>query len=254
MDLHRVFTSPIARRGVPRTVIAVGRDGWPPPPVGAPHPPGSRRHYPWRITRAARHRGARHCRPVTVRTPVSRCASAPTHHAMPCHMAHYPGGAMVGGRASRLAPYRHYTCAFSPPHPAIPFRPRPVAARTAHVPRVVRTRPPKNLCAPIHPAQKLLCPFVLKIRTTTGRAHYPGGEMVGVRASRLAPYRHYTRAYCPSGLPTCLRWFTACPRWFTTGCRGSPLAVAARHRIKTAATIGMIAAVRTEKSVRCPYK
>ena len=148
-------------------------------------------------------------------------------------------GALPGRRDGDIAPYRHYTRAFSPPHPAIPFRPRPVAARTAHVPRVVRTRPPKNLCAPIHPAQKLLCPFVLKIRTrkirtTTGRAHYPGGAMVGGQASRLAPYRHYTRAYCLSGL-------TACP-W--------RLATAS----KTAATIGMIAAVRTEKSVRCPYK
>ena len=65
-------------------------------------------------------------------------------------------------------------------------------------------------------------------------AHYPGGAMVGGQASRLAPHRHATRAHCLSGL-------TACP-W--------RLATAS----KTAATIGMIAAVRTETSVRCPYK
>ena len=37
--------------------IAVGRDAWPPPPVGAPHPPGSRRRTASPV--AARHCGAR---------------------------------------------------------------------------------------------------------------------------------------------------------------------------------------------------
>ena len=35
-------------------------------------------------------------------TPCAPCAPAMPH-------AHYPGGAMVGRRASRLAPYRYYT-------------------------------------------------------------------------------------------------------------------------------------------------
>ena len=32
-----------------------------------------------------------------------------------------------------------------------------------------------------------------EIRTQNSLAHYPGGAMFGRRASRLAPYRHYTR-------------------------------------------------------------
>ncbi len=51
-------------------------------------------------------------------------------------------------------------------------------------------------------ASRALSPAPLAIT----HAHYPGGAMVGRRASRLAPYRHYTRApsrtYRPSGLPT----------------------------------------------------
>ena len=34
---------------------AMRRDAWPPPPVGAPHPPGSRRHYTRALRRAHRH-------------------------------------------------------------------------------------------------------------------------------------------------------------------------------------------------------
>ena len=40
-----------------------------------------------------------------------------------------------------------------------------------------------------------------EIRTQNSLAHYPGGAMLGRRASRLAPYRHYartlTRAFRP---------------------------------------------------------
>ena len=69
-------------------------------------------------------------RPVSARAPLSH--------------AHYPGGAMVGRRASRLAPYRHYTrmavCAVVRCRASIArsrrHAPRscPVAARTAPAP------------------------------------------------------------------------------------------------------------------------
>ena len=158
----------------------------------------------------------------------------PSRLALPLPMAHYPGGAMGTSRPTAIT-HAH-------------FRPRTTPCRFDRVPSP--RAPPMFHAWCAHDPQKIfvllyiplkssLCPFVLKIRTrkirtTTGRAHYPGGAMVGGQASRLAPHRHATRAHCLSGL-------TACP-W--------RLATAS----KTAATIGMIAAVRTETSVRCPYK
>ena len=123
-------------------------------------------------------------------------------------------GALPGRRDGDIAPYRHYTRAFSPPHPAIPFRPRPVAARTAHVPRVVRTHPPKNLCAPIHPAQKLFVPLCVKTSCSTAMPMAHAARGLHTRYSHAGCRRATARGGSPLRLPASWRAvFWRIPGW-----------------------------------------
>ena len=57
---------------------------------------------------------------------------------------------------------------------------------------------PKNLCASIHPAQKLFVPLCVKTSRTRithgyGARALPARRDIGRRGSRLAPYRHAAR-------------------------------------------------------------
>ena len=100
-------------------------------------------------------------RPWGLPTLPARAAITPA-----CALAYYPGGAMVGGRASRLAPYRHYTREWHPaPSPApVCVSPR-AACRAPHscpvaVGRDVPIAPPRHVarggspprCVALHPA------------------------------------------------------------------------------------------------------
>ena len=95
---------------------------------------------------------------------------------------------MLGRRASRLAPPRYIARGGSPSARFVASHLAPLAAPVARF--------------PITPA------------------HYPCGAMVGRRASRLAPYRHYTRnirptppvgAPHPPGSRRRAGWRTLCP-------------------------------------------
>ena len=70
------------------------------------------------------------------------------------------------------------------------------------------------------------------LRTQYSHAHYPSGAMVGRRASRLAPYRHYARDirhHYTRNIRT--RWLTAAPyRHYTREIRTQNSPVAAHHR------------------------
>ena len=108
-----VATPPRAACRVPwYSPVAVERDGRPSPPVGAPHPPGSRR------------RASARCAAWQVAHAESfACRGLPAGAPRPRHGARQgrAPGAMLGRRASRLAPYRHYARTLT--------RASPVAAR-----------------------------------------------------------------------------------------------------------------------------
>ena len=93
--------------------------------------------------------GHRALPPLPTQNSHAQYSYAITHRALP---GRWSGATAHGGfPPSRLAPYRLYT-------------------------RVVRTRPPKNLCAPIHPAQKLFVPLCVKnIAPAMPHAHRPWG-------------------------------------------------------------------------------
>ena len=82
--------------------VAVGRDAWPPPPVGAPHPPGSRRRA---ITRGGSPPRCAAWHPAPSPHPVA----APRGRAQP--IAHYTRSLPVR-RDEDIAPYRHYAREF----------------------------------------------------------------------------------------------------------------------------------------------
>ena len=99
------------------------------------------------------------------------------------------------------------------------------------------------LCSYTSRPLRSLCSFVLKIRATIPHAHYPSGAMFGRRASRLAPYRHYTRnirtriirtarcvAWHPAPLATPRRFGAVMPRHRPPGlpARAAPLATPRR--------------------------
>ena len=149
-------------------------------------------------------------------TPPAKLSACATCHAArgvrtTTGHAHYSGGAMGTSRPTAITHAkfaRHYT-------------PRITRCRAA---LVVRTRPPKNnLCAPIHPAQKLFVPLCVKTsrpppcpwRITHAIFARVGRTRITLRRDGdIAPYRHYTRV---------VRFNCACH--YT---RASP--VAARHR------------------------
>ena len=68
-----------------------------------------------------------------------------------------------------------------------------------------------------HPAR---CHDRAAITTQNSHAHYPGGAMVGRRASRLAPYRHYTRHYTREIRPRITHAHYSAARWSAATARG----------------------------------
>ena len=86
-------------------------------------------HRPRRITPAYYPRalpcGAMGTSRPTAITPAITHRKIRTRGAHAIIHAHHPGGAMVGRRASRLAPYRHYARIFAPPRHRPPGLPAP---------------------------------------------------------------------------------------------------------------------------------
>ena len=168
------------------------------------------------------------------RRATARCAA--WHPASPG--AHATVARALPGRRDRdIAPYRHYTREWHPaPSPAPRCRAPPPCSVSVHLRRATlvsrcgRARCPHRAAAPhgvvrglasraslpgpviARPCCALLprtppprtsppCHCPARHRTAITHAYYPGGAMVGRRASRLAPYRHYTREICPSRPP-----------------------------------------------------
>ena len=125
---------------------------------------------------------------------------------------------------SRCRAYR--PCPVARSRGAVPLRSGEIEHKGGEPPRAITTallvifmvfnvfpRNPKNFVLLSIPSLRSLCSFVLKhrarrhahgaLRTQYSHAwdarprgdaaHYAGGAMLGRRASRLAPYRHYTR-------------------------------------------------------------
>ncbi len=168
-----------------------------------------------------------------------RCAALhPAYHAHPvglprlCRPHHYTR-ALPGRRDGDIAPYRHYTrdnrtlCPRPVPRPVARFSITPThfprcIARGGSPPRAARCRPPglparalpslhsrqsHDMPAPLRGAPSHdppLHPRNSRAALPVGAPH-PGRRDVGRRASRLAPYRHYTHTFpalhCPRPHP-----------------------------------------------------
>ena len=139
---------------------------------------------------------------------------------------------------SRCRAYR--PCPVARSRGAVPLRSGEIEHKGGEPPRAITTallvifmvfnvfpRNPKNFVLLSIPSLRSLCSFVLKhrarrhahgaLRTQYSHAwdarprgdaaHYAGGAMLGRRASRLAPYRHYTRNIRTRALPRAHRHY-----------------------------------------------
>ena len=148
----RAVLYPAPRRRAPCSCpVAVGRDVFARggSPLAPPHriarggsPP---RCAAWQVAHAESFAGASPCAPHSragrgVRSPHPRPCRGTEPLRPAITPAHYPGGAMVGRRASRLAPYRHYARAIRSPSRSLAAHPPPIA-RGGSLPAVAH-RPP----------------------------------------------------------------------------------------------------------------
>ena len=169
--------------------VAVRRNAWPPPPVGAPHPPGSRHRASARCAawHLAHPRRAPPLHPQKSR-PLAVARSPPSPRApSPCPVvrtaitpAHYPRGAMGTSRPTAITPKNS------------PRRPRPLAAapmprapsETLKSPAVAH-----RLCAPIHPTPSLfvfLCVYNSRITRAARWLPSPAAPLVRPSPPRAA--------------------------------------------------------------------
>ena len=170
--------------------VAIGRDAWPPPPVGAPHLP-TRAAAPLSV--AARHRSTRLCIVHTLRVlhavacqqglPARGTVRGRAAHPARCHdrAAIYPR-ALPGRRDRDIAPYRHYTRPYAPPFPA---HPSPAHRLRTHRPRIARASPahPHTLTPAHRPWRLATAPSP----PAPGRRPHHASKIRGNAKTRIAP-------------------------------------------------------------------